>query len=304
MADGSKNGGSWGAMGEADADDPAPTSNFSDENVREWLAKGAKHTGHSGINMVLYGHDGTGKTGAAIDCRTKQQKADGKKLIVFDLDGSAGPVKSAYHKDDENIVVFDPFEVHKDGKIDYVTTFNKILVTTKYIVQNEEELNLAAVVFDGLDTFLKICEYVMRYQDLKIDANVQIKDSWQWSKRNRHYNTVVMLLKRMRCDKIYTTHLKAKMSWKRIGDKSELVVDSWDPDWEKQTPGLMFQKVLMERRELVGEDTVEFLAKVEKSKGALELEGVEHLVAVKRGKEVEWHGIHALLDKFRGAKAE
>lgn len=603
-----KNGGSWANVGGAsDSDDPKPKADFGDEDVEKWLRRGAKHTGHSSINMVLYGHDGTGKTGAAMDCRTQVQKERGEKLIVYDLDGSAGPIKEKYHGDDENIVIFDPFEVHADGKIDYVTTYNKILVTTRYLVQNEGKLELAAVVFDGLDTLLKTCvpegtmitmddlrarpieslsigdgvatrqgkstieaistqtkpvidiqtarnkltvthdhpvfarknywgyfqwikagelqpgyhmamllpqldvpsthltlaqcellghlvaegnisgryspgysntyperfkellsetfpelelnfthavhynivkktrgnkpnslkewlkqlglwgtlshtvfvpdavkygskkqlqafmegylfgdgyisrertqaysvspqlrddleyifwrlgyianrhggavnvdylksgrvynpknyrgtifadritnieeagkaevidltvspyhefaanrlvvhncEFVMRHIDLKVDPNVQIKDSWQWSKRNRHYNTVVMLLKRMKCDKIYTTHLKAKMSWKKIGDKSELVVDSWSPDWEKMTPGMMFQKVLMERREIVGEDTVEFTAKVEKAKGALELEGKEYMVAVKRSDEVVWNGIHDMLEGFRG----
>jgi len=296
------NGGSWANVGEANADDPAPKADFTDDSVRQWLAEGAKHVAHSGVNMVLYGHDGTAKTGAAMDCRNEAQKKKGQKVIIFDLDGSAGPIKSHFHGDDENIVIFDPFIVHKDGKIDYVTTYNKILVTVRYIVEKEDELKLAAVVFDGLDTLLKICEYVMRYQDMKIDANVQIKDSWQWSKRNRHYNTVVHLLKRMKCDKLYTTHLKAKMSWKRVGDKTELGVDSYDPDWEKSTPGMMFQKVMMERK--VIEDSVEFVARVEKSKGALDLEGVEHVVAVKRGDTVEWSGIHALLERFRGVKPE
>jgi len=275
---------------------PAPET-FTTQDVERWLS--VEPEKYSNICAVLYGADGTGKTGAAMDCWTKEALKENKKIIVFDLDGSAGPIKSSYHKNNPNIVIFDPVILTPRGDIDYVTTYNKVLAVTKYLSEKELELGLHAVVFDGLDTFLKICEYVMRYEDLKLDPDTQIKDNWQWARRNRRYLTVVLLLKKLSCEKYFTTHLKEQLRWVPTGHGSERVLQvvGTKPDWERTTPGIMFQKIAMERKEVDGKVILE--AKVEKAKGRLELEGALYTVAIVEKGNTQWFGLNPLYDEFR-----
>jgi len=297
----SGNGSGWSFAGNAKEEMPEPQV-FSNDQVEQWF-KAGKNTAASKVCAVLYGHDGVCKTGAAMDCYSEEDIKAGKQIIVFDLDGSAGPIKSKYHKDVDNIVVFDPFVLTPKGEIDYVSTYNKILAATRYLTEKEREINLHAVIFDGLDTLLKICEYVMRYEDLKLDPNTQIKDSWQWQRRNRRYQTVVLLLKKLKCMKFFTTHLKEEKKWRSAGDKRELVTEGYHPDWEKGTPGMMFQKILLERKSVPDEGMVVFEATMEKAKGALHLEGKTYTVACVKGGETEWYGLKQMIKELETESA-
>ena len=75
-----------------------------------------------------------------------------------------------------------------------------------------------------------------------------MKDQWQWSNRNRHFNTPVLLLKSLKCRFIGTTHLKADKKYvPKVGGGKELQITGYHPDWVSTTPGMMFQKVSLER---------------------------------------------------------
>lgn len=266
---------------------------FTPEDVKAMLDKKPVKQ-RSSLCAVLYGHDGVGKSGAAMDCRNEQEVKDGKQVIVIDLDGSAGPLMK-YFEYDENMKILDPIILTMKGDIDYVTSYNKVLAITKYLLENEDSLNLHAVILDGLDSLLKMCEYVMRFEDLKKDPDTQIKDSWQWARRNRRYLTVVLLLKRLRCDKFFTTHFKELKQWKG----GELSTIGFRPIWEKSTPGVMFQKIRLERNDTEGGITL-FEAKVEKAKGALHLEGRSFPLAEVTPGKTTWIGLKELYDELRG----
>jgi len=275
-------------------DQPEPEV-FSNEDVKSWLDRSISvQETNSNICMVLYGDDGVGKSGAVLDCRTDEEITEGRKVIVIDIDASCAPLKAKFWKDDDNVIILDPTTLQADGTIDYVTTYNKLLALIRYITDEQDEMNLQAVVLDGLDSLLKMCEYVMRYEDLKVDPDTQIKDQWQWTRRNRRYNTVVILMKHLRCDRYFTTHLKEIKEYRggQLSTKEKV------PDWEKQTPGIMFQRVLLTRTSSEGVTT--FTAKIEKAKGALELEGNEYLVAeVQKGKAT-WNGLKELYKDIKG----
>jgi len=93
-------------------------------------------------------------------------------------------------------------------------------------------------------------------------------------------------------ERFFTTHFKELKQY----INGQLVHLEWVPDWEKSTPGVMFQRVLLERKEVQG--NVEFHATVKKAKGALQLEGVSFKVAevTGQGKEAKatWYGLHKL----------
>ncbi len=275
---------------ESEAKAKAPA--FSPSDIEKMFDEAGKDTVESNVCCVFYGHDGTTKSGVAMDCRTPQETKDKKQVLVIDLDGSAAPLKMKYFKNDPSIKVFDPLELMADGNIDYVATYNKVLAIIHYIKDNEAELNLAAVVLDGINSLLKICEYVMRYETLKIDADAQIHDRWQWSIRNRRYLVPVILIKRLHCKRFFTTHLKELKQY--VG--GQLIHLSWVPDWEKSTPGIMFQRVELARREIKGD--VVFEGSVKKAKGALQLEGKTYKVAEVAGGKTNWYGLHNLFEEL------
>ena len=292
--------GGWGKskdvlQSEAEKSKPKTFTAAEIEGIIKGQSK--KKEDSSPVCMALYGHDGIGKSGVCLDSRLPAEIEAGKQVIVLDLDGSCGPLKMKYFPNDDNITVIDPFELDTTGEIDYVTSYNKLLAMVKYIYEKQESLNLAAVALDGLDTLLKTCEYVMRYEDLKIDPQVQIKDQWQWANRNRRFLVPIFMLRRLKCRKLFTTHYKEVKKYAG----GQLTHVGWVPDWEKSIPGVMFQKVLCER---IGEKpNIFFRATVEKAKGALELEGKEYIIAeVKHisDKQVEckWTGLTQLFAKI------
>jgi len=265
---------------------------FSPQDVAGIIKDAGEDIVASNVCCVFYGHDGTTKSGVCMDCRTPEEVKAGKQVIIIDLDGSASPLKVKYFKNDKNIKVIDPIEMLEDGNIDYISTYNKVLAIVRYIRENEANLNLAAVVLDGLNTLLKTCEYVMRYENLKVDPDVQIHDRWQWAIRNRRYLVPVILLKRLHCKRLFTTHLKELKQYVQ----GQLIHLDWVPDWEKSTPGIMFQRVLLERREI--KDNVEFIATVKKAKGALHLEGKTYKVAEVTAGKTKWYGLSNLYTEF------
>jgi hypothetical protein len=64
------------------------------------------------------------------------------------------------------------------------------------------------------------------------------------------------------------------------------------PDWEKGTPGIMYQKVLLQK--VVVDGVTNFEAVMEKSKGNLGLEGKRFVVATVREGFIEWYGLKEL----------
>ena len=240
-------------------------------------------------------------SGACIDCRSEDELD--KKVFVIDLDGSATPIKEAFFADDDNVIVVDPFELDSEGEIDWVATYERTVEICKYLRRHEAELNLKAVVLDGLDTLLKDCEIRMRIHDLKMKKDsLQKIDTFDWQYRNAAYLLVVRLIKGMKCHRFYTTHMKELKGWVPApGGGKTLGVLGEKPNWESSTPNLMFQKLFLEKSE--NKKILTWTATVEKCKGHSELEGKKYTVMkVDRDKEeVEWFGIKEFLKDCGGA---
>jgi len=281
----------WGKTGKqltAEHKEKQKSPAFSSSDIKKMFDEASKDVVESNICAAFYGHDGTTKSGVCMDSRDKQEIKEKKQVLIIDLDGSAAPLKMKYFRNDPNIKVFDPMEIMSDGNIDYVATYNKVLAIVRYIRENEEKLNLSAVVLDGLNTLLKTCEYVMRYETLKVDPDAQIHDRFNWGIRNRRYLVPVILIKRLHCKRFFTTHLKELKQY----NQGQLLHMGWTPDWEKSTPGIMFQRIELTRREI--KNDVVFEAVVKKAKGALQLEGKTYKVAEVTGDKTVWHGLGEL----------
>ena len=260
--------------------------NYSDSEMEKWI-EAAQNQPFSEWCASLYGVDGTGKSGVAIDSRTKEDIKNGKKVWCIDLDRSCSPLKRKYYKNDPNIIVLDPHEVTSDHDFDYIATYAKTKAIVNYI-QRKELANTKTVILDGLDTLLKVCEHVMRIEDLKISPDTQIKNSWDWGKRNRRYLTILFMVKSLPCNRFFVTHMKDIKRW--INDELEIV--DRKTDWYAGTPGHMYQSIKCEKVDKT--DTVEFIATFEKSKTDITLENKKFLIAKVSKQNTEWYGLDLL----------
>lgn len=184
---------------------------FSTENIRNWMEK-SKKAKNSSICALFIGDPKIGKSGVLLDCRTEQDKIDGKKIIIFELNSDQGCSvnKDIFHSNDENIIILNPREYSqdKDGvwQPDYIATMSKIksaIQTIKEDINNDG--NIAAVGFDGLDIFLsEICEGQMRI-DEHIDAAGGVSMRF-WKNRNSWYYNVLNMIFDLDVDKYLITH--------------------------------------------------------------------------------------------------
>lgn len=263
---------------------------YSDDRIKQWLF-GDIEKSSSNVCCALYGFDGTAKSGIAMDCRTEQEKKEGWKVIIFDLDGGCTPLKVIYHDNDKNIIIKNPLV--RDGlkNVDYEETFQKLKSSLDYIEQNAQELKIKAIIFDGIDKFLKICEYKMRE-----DANKSVADGVDyryWKLRNQAYGDVMEQIKLLDIDRYFITHLKDKGNTDASGNTI------WEPDWEKKTPDMMFQKVRCFRQVKTedGDKVVYMKATIEKCKTNLALEGKTYTIAETRqyangDVQAKWYGMY------------
>ena len=269
---------------------------FSDEKIKEWLF-GMADKSSSNVCCALYGHDGTAKSGIAMDCRSEQEKKEGYKIIVFDLDGGCAPLKVIYHDNDPNIIIKNPLVRDEYKKVDYEATFTKLksaldFIERKLIENDKSELKLKAVIFDGIDKFLRICEYKMR-DDVGKGVADGI-DHRYWKIRNQAYSDIMEQIKLLDVDRYFITHLKEKKVKDGAGN---MISDGWIPDWEKHTPDLMFQRVKCFKETMI-EDGVKIVyirAEIEKCKTNLAMEGEIFDVAVIKRSEGKtmpvWNGL-------------
>jgi hypothetical protein len=257
---------------------------FSDEHIKNWIF-GKSEKSSSNICCAIYGHDGTAKSGIAMDCRTDAEKKDGARIVIFDLDGGCAPLKVIYHDNDPNIIIRNPLVRSEDKNVDYEATFAKLKATLDFIERNMEKYKVKAIVFDGIDKFLKICEYSMRDEIGKgVDEGIDYR---YWKLRNRKYQDVIEQIKLMDIDRYFITHLKKTDE-----------VDEWIPDWEKKTGDMVFQKIKCFRETSVkdGNKIVKLKATIDKSKTNVALEGKEYVIAEVIQKadgsvEARWNGL-------------
>ncbi len=186
-------------------------SRFSLENMREWMEK-SKKAKNSSICALLVGDPKVGKSGVLLDCRTEQDKIDGKKIIVFELNSDQGCSvnKDIFHSNDDNIVILNPREYSQDKEDiwqpDYLATMSRIKAAIQIIkedINNGE--NIKCVGFDGLDIFLsEICEGQMRL-DEHMDAAGGVSMRF-WKNRNSWYYNVLNMIFDLDCSKYLITH--------------------------------------------------------------------------------------------------
>lgn len=273
----------WGKKDEEEEDKPM----FSDEEIEQWIDDGRKAES-SNLSVGIYGKDGTGKSGIMMDSRTEEDIEQGKEMYIIDMNGKCASLKGKYYSGDENIIIFNPMEFMEEDR-DAPKVYHKIDYYTRYLYENQDELNLHSVALDGVDEFQDICGDKMQIEDLNKDPNARVKNSWNWQIRNRYYKNIMMRMENMNCHKFFVTHMKPK----REAKGGELQVVGEEIDWHRSTDGMLNQKLHCYTEEKEDGEGLYLKAKVEKSKGALELRDKVYTIAeVDQEEDVaEWHGM-------------
>jgi len=219
-----------------------------------------------GLNCAIFGKDGTGKTGICID----YLETLSKKSLIVDLDGSARKLVMVYHKESFNsgkIIPLNPIEMTENAEtgdvvIDYVKTFHKIKAMIKYVSDNREQFS--AIVLDGISDLLKYAENQMRLEkNINADGGVNYQ---YWKNRNQRFAEVLEGMRHISgVDKFYIGH-------------EDFIIGEDSASVRVKTNQMMQQRILCRRKETKkteGGNIVEFVAKIDKSKYNISLEGKE-----------------------------
>ena len=182
--------------------------NFLSVNkIEQWLMQPVDLSEH--YCCLIYGNEGAGKTGLALDILTEQDIKEGKKVLVIDLDGGNLPLISRYHKKNTtNFIVKNPM-IHPramkiegdDIQFDYSIILSLIKGIVNVVSLHYKELQIKAVVFDGLSTFLKVCENIMRMEKhLTPDGGV---NNLYWKIRSKHFLETILAIKSLPVNKLF-----------------------------------------------------------------------------------------------------
>ena len=253
---------------------------------------------HTWLICGISGDPGTGKTGVALDCRTEEEK-ETHWVFILDFDEGAEPTWRQHWSEDEKVFIFNPHVYTEDMEVDYLKTADmarffigmvKEAIETKKITFEDEEvevLNVKALIFDGLDTWLDTTNMIARQNHIK-GGNPRQADKvkmvpTQWFARTQEYQRLFKASCQLDCHKFFITHMKDTYDGFDISGKV--------PDWEKSTTAKLFQHIHTYREER-GTNT-KLYAKVLKSKTNAENEGQSFLLLFENDKgSVTWHGLN------------
>ena len=243
----------------------------------------------------ITGNPKVGKTGLALDCRTKEEIEKGMKVLVLDYDNGAEPTWDSCWDRTEDIIIYNPNQIRADGAVDWEATFRNGNAFVEYAKELIEEGNVKAFVLDGVDKTYEGSSDVLRdllvKQQVREGSIVHPSDSVRvspldWKIRNRVYNRQLDMVCALECDRFLITHMKP------LYDNINVPVPIGEaPDWHKSTPA-RFNQMLHIRKE-VKEKHTNYVAILEASKTNPKLVGTEWIIFTTNG-ENEWFGIEEL----------
>ena len=137
---------------------------------------------------LLYGADGSAKSGVALSYLTDEDIKNGMSCVVIDLDDGNRPLIKMYHKkrcEKYNKNWQDVFRVmnpqankmvEDDIVPDYKRTIARIRGIINWTRAKQKEYNIKFIVFDGLSKALKYAEYFMRMEkNVDADGGIQTR---------------------------------------------------------------------------------------------------------------------------------
>jgi len=246
---------------------------FTDKDVEQWLSDAEKGQLSSYFNCLVIGADGTGKSGIIMS----KMKTLPKKNIIIDLDGGDEPLKLRYYNDAKNIIIVNPLvmeTVMGDIILDYKQTFAKIKAIIKYVHDHHDQFS--SICLDGISTLLKYAEYQMRIdKNIAPDGGVQMR---YWINRSKTFIEVLECLKHI-----------PNVSKFLIGHE-DFILKEDSAAVKAKTNQMIHQRIICRKVESKDQsDEVQFVAKIDKSKYNILLEGKEIVFAQVKGDKFNWN---------------
>ena len=277
--------------------------------------------------MGIAGHDNTGKTAIVTDAftkwlampeRTEQEKK--MQLWIMDFEGGGAANKSAFHSNNDNIKIFEPWVMMKGDSTayNYPDTHLRVMGITQFandIAQKQRDPEydgprLWGFHVTGVDLWDSVCVNCMRIVDLNIakdgieaaDWNKKVGHQWDWAIRKTRFHQLTGLcrgLVKAGVRVFWETHLRlTNYSW----GKNEDNASTWRPDWEKASNNFVYQILICERQDTLDDETgdvikSEYTVRFDKSKTNARLQGQKRTTLVtEAGKEPQWFGLPELYD--------
>ena len=244
----------------------------------------------------IAGNPKTGKSGTAMDCRTKQEIKDGMKVHILDLDDGCTPTWYAAWNKDSNIEIYVPYVYRKDGSVDWNETFENCHVWLDNVRDEIAEGNVKAVILDGVDKVNEgssdalrehLVKGAKRTGEIIHDTDSLKVKALDWRIRNKIHDRIINPFMALQCDRFFVTHMKA------IYDGVAVPVPiGFEPDWHKSVPQKMLQMITITEKKK-GNDT-EYIARLDSCKTNPELVGKEWCVFRVNKDKNEWFGIPEL----------
>lgn len=264
------------------------------EAIDEWMTSGSDKTEAESSVTMIYGQDGTAKSGVAL---ATVKEVEGN-VVLFDLDDSAGSLLDYYSEEEaERIMLKSPVARTWDGdewRIDYQTTFERLKGGLNWVHDNHEEHNIEVVVIDGLGRLLTWAEREMRLlRNADPDEGISIR---HWKLRNKFFTDIIEQAKGLPVHTIYIGHEDFIIKGRDQDNVSSVI---------SKTNQAMHTKIHMRRKKVA--DEVRFFGEFDKNKYDVLREGQEITVLTvdqgedgEEGEDLNWDAselVRALLRK-------
>lgn len=270
-----------------------PTLEFEEDDISKTIEKLLSNTeldsGGNNYKMMLYGSDGTGKSGIILDFLSDEDIENGMRALVIDLDGGNVPLLKTHHAKrvkkagrtlSDVYMVENPLSIKRNEageyEVDYHQTFTEIMKLIHVARTKGKELKIKFIVFDGLSTALKHAERLMRLEkNIAPDGGVQTR---YWLVRNQVFEETLEQIKSLPISTFFIAHENFILS--KDGDDSKII---------QKTNAMMHQKLRCVRK--VNGNVTRFSAIVDKTKYDTSLEGAEFVfceVDNKEHKVLKW----------------
>ncbi len=177
---------------------------------------------------AFVGHEGTGKTGLAMDAHFHKHP-DGL-AIVLDNDNGGLSCKNAHYNGNTNIRIFSPWVMQQEDTTayNYLLSYIRTMEIAKFAVEYAERQTepgfegqlLKSFIVTGVDQFDEMCVNCMKIYDLDMKATDAVEAShaklnseigWNWSIRSTRFKQLTaqcQKLNRLGVDVYWETHLK------------------------------------------------------------------------------------------------
>ena len=281
-------------------------------NLRVEFEQLNKHGPKTHIFMALVGHENTGKTGIVFDTFQKYCNTGGDKILaVIDFDGGGAASKSAFYPENEQIRCWEPWVMGKGDRTayDYPSTHDRVMSIMQFLLSEHE--TIWGVHVTGIDLWDSVCTNNMRIVDLGLSRDgiesadnrgagtgQRVQMQFDWAIRTTRFHQLTAMsraLVKKGVRVFWETHLKVT-NYAMGGNQADA---TWKPAWEKSSNNYMFQIILCERNDTLGENgeviRSDFTATFEKSKTNAALQGQRSTILItEQDRNPNWIGLPEL----------